>query len=224
MANFSSFFPAAGGGGGTPPGTYYIEYLAVGGGGGGASKATGGAGGGGGGGAGGFINNFFVTPAGVVTTISVGGGGAGAPAGENNGNDGYPTLIGSNAIGVISGVNAVGGGGGGMGGGGAFVKPGRTGGSSGGSCNGTFTDPSLPSTNSQTYGLLIQGGSGKNGNGTVQGGAGGSAGTTQLLAPNTALCHSDDGAMTTIINSSNATTSSVGEINATNVYFSSGGA
>ena len=221
MTDFSSFFPVAAGGGGIPPETYYIEFLAVGGGGGGGGKNTGGTGSGGGGGAGGFVQNFLVAKADEKLNITIGAGGAGAPAGENRfGTNGSNTILDGPSVGV-GGVVALGGGGGRHAYGSAGV--GLDGGSGGGGTQGsTVAQSQLPTTDDQPFYIYKQGNNGNTGGSTGAPSAGGSSSTVRIRSGSGGQ-YSNDGAITTIISSTNATTSTVGEVNGTNVFFASGG-
>ena len=187
----------------TPP--YNVEYLAVAGGGGGGYQD------GGGGGAGGFLSSSLSSVAsGTVLTVTVGAGAAGgtkSPVAVNNGTN--TTIAGSG----ISTVTAIGGGGGSSD---NNVTPAADGGSGGGGAGGSGTRTGGSGTVGQGY----DGGDGSSS--SNWGGGGGGAGEAGYNA-NGSGANGGVGLISNILSSTNATTSTVGEVVSTNVYYAGGG-
>jgi hypothetical protein len=191
---------------------YDISYLVVGGGGGaGGRRDTGSAGGG----AGGLLTSTISSiPIGETLTLTVGGGGA-AGYGNTTQRDGSPGSSSSITSTAITDIIASGGGyGSGYGSSGSL--DGGAGASGGGGSYGGAGGAGTPG----------QGNDGGDGNaGTCQG-AGGGGGAGGAGSDGTASIGGDGGigATTTIISTANATTSSVGEVSGSNLYFAGGGA
>ena len=183
---------------------YNIEYLAIAGGGGGGYQDAGG------GGAGGFLSSSIDNVnSGTVLTITVGAGAAGgtkSPAAVNSGTD--TTIVGSG----ISTVTAIGGGGGSSD---NNVVVAASGGSGGGGASGS-------GTRTGGSGTVGQGNDGGDGNASNQGGGGGGAGAAGQDA-NSSGANGGVGLISNILSSANATTSGVGEVVSTDVYYSGGG-
>lgn len=203
--------------------TYSIEYLVVAGGGGGAGTYVGAGGGAGGlrtsygstsGGGNSAESNLTLTPN-VVYTVTVGAGGAGGPVAGSNG-EGSTGTSGNDSSLVGTGITAVTSTAGG--GAGAYnAGSGLPGGSGGGGAHSTTSDNGGSGTAGQGY----DGGQGHNappysggGGGSAQAGGDASAGS----------CNGGNGLAVNILSTSNATTSTVGEVNSSNVYFAGGGA
>ena len=199
-------------GGTATPVVYDINYLLVAGGGGaGGRRDTGSAGGG----AGGLLTSTINSiSSGETLTLTVGGGGAAGYGNttQRNGSPGSSSSITSTAITDI--IASGGGYGSGYGSSGSLAGgPGASGG--GGSYGGAGG-----------AGTPGQGNDGGDGNiGTCQG-AGGGGGAGGAGSDGTASIGGDGGvgATTTIINTTNATTSSVGEVSGSDLYFAGGGA
>ena len=183
--------------------SYDIQYLAIAGGGGGGYQNAGG------GGAGGFLTNTISSiNSGIVLTITVGGGAAGGtktPAAVNSGTD-------SSIAYSSTTITAIGGGGGSSD---NNVIVAADGGSGGGGAGGSGTKTGGAGTTGQGN----SGGTGAAGN---QGAGGGGAGAAGQNA-NSSGANGGIGLTTTIINTTNAGTSSVGQVSSSNLYFSGGG-
>ena len=183
---------------------YDIESLLVAGGGGGGYQD------GGGGGGGGFLTSTISSiQVGETLSITVGGGGAGGtktPAAVNNGSD---TIISYTS----TTIRSIGGGGGASDNNSILAGDGGSGGGGAGG-GGTATG------GSGTSGQGNDGGDG--GAPSNTGGGGGGAGAVGQDA-NGSGANGGVGATTTIISTANATTSSIGEVDSSNLYFSGGG-
>lgn len=203
--------------------TYTVDYLVAAGGGGGAGTYVGAGGGAGGlrtsygstsGGGASAESNLTLTPS-VVYTVTVGAGGAGGsiagPSGEGStGTSGNDSSL--EGTGITAVTSTAGGGGGAYNGG-----SGLAGGSGGGGAHSTTSDNGGSGTAGQGY----DGGQGHNappysggGGGAAQAGGDASAGS----------CNGGNGLAVNILSTSNATTSTVGEVNSSDVYFAGGGA
>ncbi len=203
--------------------SYDIEYLVVAGGGGGAGTYVGAGGGAGGlrtsygstsGGGASAESNFTVTTS-VVYSITVGAGGAGGPVPGSNGEGSTGTSGNDSSVqgtGITTVTSIAGGGGGAYNGG-----SGLTGGSGGGGAHNTNTDNGGDGTSGQGY----DGGRGYSSPPYSGGGGGAAAVGGSASAGST---DGGNGLAVNILSTSNATTSTVGEVNSSNVYFAGGGA
>jgi len=194
-------------------GPYDIDYLLVAGGGGGGGRRDTGTGGGG---AGGLLQSTITSISiGDTLTISLGAGGAGGVDNTSHASPGTDSYISGTSITTIT---ANGGGYGASYLPGGVDKSGGNGGSGGGGSYGDGGGTGTAGPPRQGY----DGGSGDTGTGQPAGGGGG-AGEAGGNGGNATGGSGGDGITTTIISTSNATSSSVGEVSASSLYFAGGG-
>ena len=199
-----------------------VDYLVVAGGGAGGFDNAGGGGAGGlrtsyGSNSGGGLTaeNSITLTTSVVYSITVGAGGAasGSTDGDSTGPFGEPgndSQLSGPGLTTITSI------GGGEGGSSASDQAGN------GGCGGGEYGNGTPSSSSGTYGQGFAGGEN-----TTKAGGGGGGGGTGAVGGNSSTTVGADGGIGTIVNilnSSNATTSSVGEVSSTDVYYGGGGA
>ena len=195
-----------------------VDYLIVAGGGGGGYDRSGG------GGAGGLRTNLdnnssdtdtgFILSTGVAYTAIVGAGGAGGASNTARGSTGGTSNF--------HNYTASGGGGGGAGGGtsNSTQRSGVNGGSGGGEAGGDAAN-TQGSPGTGISGQGFGGGNGRFQNNGSRGGGGG--GASEVGTDGSSGGNGGDGLTTTIINSTIATSRSVGEVDSGNVYFGGGG-
>ena len=202
---------------------YDVDYLVTAGGGGGAGTYVGA-----GGGAGGLRTSYGSTSGGgtsaesdltltpnVVYNITVGAGGAGGPVAGSNGQGSTGTSGNDSSVqgtGITTITSIAGGGAGAYNGG-----SGLTGGSGGGGAHNTSTDNGGDGTSGQGYD------GGRGGTGPPYSGGGGGAAAIGGAA-SAGSSDGGNGLAVNILSTANATTSAVGEVNSSNVYFAGGGA
>jgi len=193
-----------------------VDYLVVAGGGGGGADLSGG------GGAGGLLTNYGSTALSLSTNVNyvvtVGAGGGGGVAGSTRnteatrGSDGFDS--------TFNGITTTGGGGGGVyGDTSTSLDDGRPGGSGGGAGSKSSSEAS---GGSGTSGQGNDGGTGFD-NPYAGGGGGGAGAAGGNAASGTSPGVGGVGLPVNILNTTNATSESVGEVSGSDVYYAGGG-